>query len=142
MYFPSNHKVMIPATVAIGFIVASCGETKITQCNKLNQVINQADVATKTAKTGKPAALKRSASELEKVVLQLKAVEVEDEKLQSLQASFVTLHTDISKSFRKMAVAIEKQNPDAIESSLKFLKQARKQDTALVKEINTYCASK
>lgn len=142
MYFLSKHKVMLPATVAIGFILASCGESKITQCNKLNQVINQADAATKIAKTGKPAALKRSASELEKVVLQLKAVEVEDEKLQSMQANFVTLHTDLSKSFRKMAQAIEKQNPDAIKSSFNVLKQARKQDTALVKEINTYCASK
>lgn len=133
---------MLPATVAIGFIVVSCGEDKITQCNKLNLLINQADAATKTARTGKPAALKRAASELEKVVLQLKDLEVDDRKLQGLQASFVTLHTDLSKSFRSMAGAIEKQNPDAIKSSLKFLKQARKQDTTLVKEINTYCAAK
>lgn len=142
MNFRSKQKVMIPTTVAIGFIVASCGESKLTQCNKLNQIINQADTATKTAKTGKPAALRLAASQLEKVVLQLKAVEVEDEKLQGLQASFVTLHTDLSKSFRKMALSIEKQNPNEIKSSLKILKQARKQDTALVKEINTYCAAK
>ena len=142
MYFLSKQKVLVCATVAIGLMVASCGESKITQCNKLNQLINQADAITKTAQTGKPPTLRRAASELEKVVLQLKAVEVEDKKLQGLQASFVTLYTDLSKFFRKIADAIEKQDPAAIKTSLDFWPQARKKDIALVKEINTYCGAK
>lgn len=134
--------MILPATVAIAFVAASCGESKIIQCNKLNNIINQADITTNTAKTGKPPALIKAASELEKVAIELKALEVEDEKLRGLKSSFLIMYTDISKSFRKLAVAIERQDAEGIKSSLKFLKQARSKDRTLVKEINSYCQGK
>lgn len=137
-----RYAVILPHTVAISCLIVSCGETKVVQCNKINQIINQADAVTKAAKTGKPSALIKAAVELDKVTKTLKAVEVEDKKLQSLRSSFVMMYGDISKSFRNMAVSIQKQDAEDIRSALIFLKQARKKDTALVKEINSYCAGK
>lgn len=138
----SRYAVILPHTVAIGCLVVSCGESKVTQCNKLSNIINQADAVTKDAKTGKPSALIKAAVELDKVALSLKAIEVKDEKLQGMRSSFAIVYRDISKSFRKIAGAIQRQDAQTIKSGLKFLKQARKKDKALVEEINSYCAHK
>ncbi|MCL1472973.1 hypothetical protein [Argonema antarcticum] len=137
-----RYPVIILSAVAIGCLVVSCGESKVTQCNKINQIINQADAVTKSAKTGKPSALIKAAVQLDKVAKILKDVEVEDKKLQSLRSSFTIMYGDISKSFRNMAVSIQRQDAQGIKFALIFLSQARMKDTALVKEINSYCDGK
>jgi|GEM_PF-6675116 len=137
-----RYPVIILSAVASGCLVVSCGERKVTQCNKINQIINQADAVTKSAKTGKPSALIKAAVELDKVAKILKDVEVEDKKLQSLRSSFLMMYGDISKSFRNMAVSIQRQDAQGIKFALIFLRQVRMKDTALVKEINSYCDGK
>lgn len=141
-YSFGRHRVLFSATVSIALLVASCGESKVTQCNKLNKLINQADVATKTAKAGTPSALIRSASQLDQVTSALQAVEVNNDRLLYLQSNFVTLYTEISKSFRSLAAAIQTQDAVIIKSALNFLQQARMKDRELVKQINTYCQQK
>lgn len=138
-YSFGKHRFLLPATVFITLLIASCGESKVTQCNKLNKLINQADVVTKTAKTATPYALIRSASQLDKVTSALQGVEVKNDQLLYWQSSFVTLYTDVSKSFRTLAAAIQTQDADGIKSSLSFLQQAQTKDRELVKQINTYC---
>ncbi|MCL1465149.1 hypothetical protein [Argonema galeatum] len=137
-----RYAVIILSAVAIACLAVSCGESKVVQCNKLNEIINKADTVTKGAKTGNPSALIKAAVELDKVAKTLKAVEVEDKKLQGLRSSFLIMYGDISKSFRNMAFSIQRQEAQGISSTLIFFKQARKKDTALVKEINSYCAGK
>jgi hypothetical protein len=129
-------------TVCISFLFVSCISSRVSQCNKLTEVINQADKATVSAKTGLPADLIGAADGLDQIVQELKTVEVNDEKLLALRGSFVLMYTDLGQLFRHTAIAISKQDRQGIKSYLESLQAANQQDRVLVQEINTYCAGK
>lgn len=129
-------------TVAISFLVVSCTSSRVYQCNKLTEAINKADRVTQSAKTGLPADLLGAADGLDQIVLELKMVEVNDEKLIGLRGSFVLMYGELGQLFRHTAIAISKQDSQGIKSYLQSLKEANKQDQLLIQEINTYCAGK
>lgn len=129
-------------TSAIAFLIVSCAASIVPECNKLTAVINKADPATQTALTGKPADLIFAADGLDQIMLELKAVEVKDKKLQSLRASFVLMYGELGQLFRNTATAISKQDRGGVESYLKSMKEANLQDKVLVQQINSYCAGK
>lgn len=128
--------------VAIYFLIFSCTSGRVSQCNKLTEVINKADIATLGAKTAMPADLIKAADQLDQIAQELKTVEVKDEKLRSLRGSFVLMYTDLSLLFRNTAIAISKQDRPGIKSYLKSFQEANQQDRVLVEQINTYCAEK
>ena len=130
------------ASVTISFIVVSCTSSRVYECNQLTEVINKADLATQTAKTGLPADLIAAADGLDQIVQELKTVEVKDEKLLSLQRSFVLMYGELGQLFRHTAIAISKQDRQGIKSYLKTLKETKYQDRVLVQGINKYCAGK
>ena len=135
-------KNIVLATVAISFLVLSCTSSRVYQCNKLTEAINKADTATVSAKTGLPADFIAAADKLDQIVLELKTVEVNDQKLLALRGSFVLMYGDLGQLFRHTAIAITKQDRQGIKSYLQSLKEANSQDRVLVQEINTYCAGK
>ena len=129
-------------TVAISFLVVSCTSSRVYQCNKLTEAINKADRATLSVKTGLPADFIAAADGLDQIVLELKMVEVNDQKLLALRESFVLMYSDLGQLFRHTAIAISKQDRQGIKSYLVSLKEANNQDKILVQDINRYCAGK
>lgn len=135
-------KNIVLVTVAISFLVLSCTSSRVYQCNKLTEVINKADTATVSAKTGLPADFIAAADGLDQIVLELKMVEVNDQKLLALRESFVLMYGELGQLFRHTAIAISKQDRQGIKSYLGTLKEANKRDRVLVEEINIYCTGK
>ena len=130
---------LLTITAAITVLVAGCADNRVYQCNQLTEVINKADAATESAKTGQPADLVAAANQLEQIAQELKAIEVKDKQLQSLQASFILMYGEINQLFRNSAIAIHKKDRPGLQSYLKLLKEANSQDRVLVTKINNYC---
>lgn len=141
-----KQSVIISAVGAISLLFVGCGESKVAQCNKIitvtNKLVKINQEEGKNAQTKKDAqSFNQFATKLDEVTKELKAVEVQDEKLKVFQIGFVAVYEDLSRNLKDAAVAIEKQSPQAI-NGISIKKRKNSGDSSsLVKEMNNYCAS-
>jgi hypothetical protein len=138
---------MLSATAAMALLFAGCGESKVSQCNKIIKVANQAaTVSQEFGKNPRPEKGSKSltdvASKLDLASNEMKALEIKDEKLQGFQQGFLKLYQDASQGLKDTAAALDKKNFSAANSSLIKLKKSTQSESTLVKEINTYCTGK
>ncbi|MCS6812067.1 MAG: hypothetical protein NZ772_00600 [Cyanobacteria bacterium] len=132
------------SSVAIGLLVASCGPSKVAQCNKLSEVVNKA--ATEAQQLGKSSSnrlddLNKAADSLDGYATELEAVKISDKKLQDFQARFVKMYRDTGKASRALVEAAKRRDRDAGQKALQELQQATGQESNLVRDINDYCRS-
>ncbi len=143
MYFP-RYFVVFTLTATISLSLASCAESKISQCNKIIQVANEAVSEAKSITNGgqasDPKAMLKAADAMEKASQEMEAIEVKDAKLQDYQAGFINMYRDTSQATRDFVGAFEKKDRSAAEAALNKLQQATTPERQLVEEINTYCA--
>ncbi|MBH8564022.1 hypothetical protein I8748_17830 [Nostoc sp. CENA67] len=138
---------ILSATAAIAILFTGCGESKVTQCNKIINVANQAatigqEISTNSKSEKGSKSLTEAATKIDKIANDMKAVEVKDEKLQGFQGRFLKLYQDSSKALRDTAGALDKKNLKAATGFLATLKNTTNQESAIVKEINGYCSGK
>ncbi|BAY62590.1 hypothetical protein NIES22_26640 [Calothrix brevissima NIES-22] len=138
---------MISSTVAIAFVFAGCGESKVAQCNKITKVANQAvtlgqDLGKNTNQQKGSKVLTEVAAKIDTISTEMKGLEIKDEKLQGFQSRFLSLYGNTSKSFKDAASAIDKKNLKGTNAALLNLKNNSSEETKLVNEINTYCSGK
>jgi hypothetical protein len=136
---------ILSATTAIALLFASCGESKVAQCNKIIKVANQASaLGQEFGKNPNPAKGSKSLTELaakiDPLTQEMKALEIKDEKLQGFQGRFLTLYQDISKELKNAATAIDKKNLPGAKNSLASLQKSGQEESSIVKEINGYCS--
>ncbi len=137
---------LLSTFTAVSFLVVGCGESKVTQCNKISAVVNRA--ATETQSIGKSnnpdkiAELSKAANTVDQYAKELEGVQVKDDKLKGLQARFVKMYKDTSKSSRDLVAAAKVKNVPAVKTSLQSLQTATSQETTLVGEFNQYCRGK
>lgn len=139
--------VMLSATAAIAVIFTGCGESKVTQCNKIIKVANQAvTLSQEFSKNPKSQqgskALTDVAGKIDTFANEMKGLEIKDEKLQGFQGRFVKLYQDTSKGLRDTAAAVDKKNLKAANASLATLKKSGTDEGVIVNEINSYCSGK
>ncbi|AFZ22520.1 hypothetical protein Cylst_0143 [Cylindrospermum stagnale PCC 7417] len=139
-----KQNVLLAATAATALLFTGCGESKVSQCNKIVKVANQAvTVGQEFGKNPQPKkgskALTEAASKVDKIANDLKAVEVKDEKLQGFQTRFLKLYQDTSTGMKNTAKALDKKDIPGANRLLASLKKSASDETALVKEINNYC---
>ncbi len=143
MYFPTRRLVFFPMITAISLLTVSCSEGKISQCNKIIQVANEAVSQAKSVTNGgqasDPKAMIQAADAMEKASQEMEAIDVNDEKLQDYQAGFITMYRDTSKATRDFVTAFEKKDRSAAEAALNKLQQATTPEKQLVADINAYC---
>lgn len=135
---------LLSAAAAISLLFAGCGESKVSQCNKLVKVANQAvtvgqELGKNPQQNKGSKALTEAAGKVDKIANDLKAVEVKDEKLQGFQSRFLKLYQDTSTGMKNTAKAVDKKDIPGANRLLASLKKSASDESALVKEINTYC---
>jgi hypothetical protein len=135
----------ISIVTALGLLAVSCGESKVSQCNKLIEVANNAVTevqnVTSAAQPQDVNSMTKIAETADKATADMQALELSDEQLQGFQQRFVTMYTDTSKSTRALVDAVNKKDAAAAEQSYKDLQAATGQESALVGEVNTYCTN-
>lgn len=146
MQFPTRYFVLFSLTTAISLLTASCSESKISQCNRIIQIANQAVSQAKTVTNGgqasDPKAMLQAAEAMEKASKQMTDIPVTDPKLKDYQTGFVKMYGDTSKATRDFVKAFEKKDRPAAERALTSLQQATLPEKQLVTDINTYCSGK
>ncbi len=146
MHFPTRYLVLLPLTAVISLLTVSCSESKISQCNKIikvaNQAVSQAKSVTNGGQTNDPKAMLKAADAMEKASKEMKALNVKDTKLRDYQTGFIRMYGDTSKATRNFVTAFEKKDRPAAEAALLNLQQATTPERQLVADINSYCSSK
>lgn len=146
MQFPKRYFVLFSLTMAIAFLTASCSESKISQCNKIikiaNEAVSQAKTVTNGGQASDPKAMLQAAEAMEKASKQMTDIPVNDPKLKDYQTGFVKMYGDTSKATRDFVKAFEKKDRPAAERALNSLQQATLPEKQLVTDINTYCSGK
>lgn len=146
MQFPKRYFVLFSLTMAISLLTASCSESKISQCNKIikiaNEAVSQAKTVTNGGQASDPKAMLQAAEAMEKASKQMTDIPVNDPKLKDYQTGFVKMYGDTSKATRDFVKAFEKKDRPAAERALNSLQQATLPEKQLVTDINTYCSGK
>lgn len=144
MHFPTRYFVLLPLTAAISLLTVSCGESKISQCNKIIKIANDAVSQAKSLTNGTQAsdtkAMVQAAKAMEKASKDMAAIKVKDEKLKNYQSGFIKMYGDTSKATRDFVAAFDRKDRPAAETALTNLQQATTPEKQLVADINTYCS--
>jgi hypothetical protein len=139
------YRASISAIAILGLTLAACGESKVAQCNRLISVANEAVTAVQDVTTGAspddPEALNTIADTADQAVVNMQALEFEDEQLQSYQGRFVSMYQETSRASRAIYAAVNALDNEAAQQALTDLQTATGQETALVDEVNTYCSA-
>lgn len=148
------------AIAALGLLVTSCSETKLSQCKKLIDVANQVvmdvqTVAQNASTTGSNAAanaanaadgadsiavINKVAEAADKARINMESLTLTDERLQDFQDRYASMYTEIGQTTREMLAAAEAKDREAGREAYDAFKAATSQEEVLVDEINEYCA--
>jgi hypothetical protein len=144
---PFFHKplAVVSVAVAVGVLTVSCGESKVSQCNKLIEVANKAvsdvQAITASANSQDVGAMAKIADTADQAKASMESLELSDEKLKDFQQRFVSMYTDTSKATRDLVAAVGADNSQGAEQAYTALQTATNQETPLVTEVNGYCGS-
>ncbi len=146
MYFLRRYGIIFAMTVAISFLTVSCGESKVSQCQKLGKVANQATSEAKKVTNGgqplSPEGMSKAADTMDKAAKEMTQIKLSDDKLKEYQTGFVKMYLDTSKAMRELVGPFKNKDRPAVDGALKNLKQAISPEPNLVSGLNTYCSSK
>ena len=145
----------ITGSVAALMAIALVGcESKVAQCNKLIEVVNQGQQISQNIQGTDAATMDKLATDLTGLSQEIQAVELSDETLTGFRDRFVKIYEDLSGAASKVGGALTslndiQPNPEGVEKAKqlqadveeasKIGDQAAKDEETLVKEVNTYC---
>jgi hypothetical protein len=142
---PYRRSIAISALVGLGFLVTSCTDNKVSQCNKLIKVANEAvssvQAVTQNASPDNVEAMTKIAEAADKAKADMQGLQVTDEKLKAFQTRFINMYTETSKATRDLVAAAGAKNAAAAQASFDALKTATDKEAPLVSEVNTYCTT-
>ena len=143
MLFLQRYFILLTVAVGIGLAVTSCGESKISQCNKIIEVANKAVSQSKSITTNPnlndSKVMLNAADLMEKASKDMEEIKVKDQQLQDYRAGFINMYREISKAIRDFAVAFDKKDRKAAEAAQINLQQATTPEKQLVNDLNVYC---
>jgi hypothetical protein len=130
------------ATVALGAtaIASLCGcDGRVSQCNRLIQVINTEQEPLKGTAGAEPAALRKLADVLEELASKVEGVEIADEKLVQFRTDYAAMVRELGAVSRQTATHLESDDPSKATESAKQMSTFGARETELVENINQYC---
>lgn len=138
-----KRSLALPTIAALSILTVSCGESKVSQCNRMVEVVNKAvtevESTTSNAKEEDISTMTKIADTADRASESMKALEFTDEKLKGYQGRFLSMYTDIGKASRDLVAAVEKKDAAAAQTAYKSLETATNQESPLVDEMNGYC---
>lgn len=124
---------------AISFLAYGCGESRITQCNRLNSIANQAKKLTPPKDAE---GFERIAQTIEAIGVEMRSLKLEDPKLKDFQARFAKVYTESAQAARSISKAYNDRKRDAaIAKITKEIESVGDRESSLISEINKYCAA-
>lgn len=119
------------------FLLYGCGESRISQCNKIVSVANKAK---ELAVPKEVAGLATSAEEIEKIRVEVQAIAVQDPKLKELQADIIGMYGDVSVAMQAQVKATEAKDANALKKAKEDLDAAVSRESTVVEAVNALCS--
>lgn len=138
--------IAVSTLATLSLLAVSCTDNKVSQCNKLIKVANEAvsavQTVTQNASPDNVDAMNNIAEAADKAKADMAGLQLGDEKLKALQTRFVSMYTDTSQATRELVAAAGSKDAAAAQKAFDALKTATDQEGPLVNEVNTYCTTK
>lgn len=125
-------------------LVTGCGQSKISECNALIEVINRGvQSLEKGQKAGSDptvaADLKAMADAMDKVAADASQVKLTIPELTKYSTEYQNMAKEVAKAARDMSAAAEAKDPEKINAAQAAMEKAVKQEDPLVDGINKFC---
>lgn len=132
------------ASMLLAVTTAGCGQKKVTECNKLVEVINGGVLSLEKAPKNESdptgiADLRAMADAMDKVANDAGSVQLTVPELKKLRDEYHKMAKDIAKAERELAAAAEERNAARRSAAEGTLEAAVKREDPLVDQINKYC---
>jgi hypothetical protein len=145
MRFTHRSCAIVAAVFSLTLFTTGC-ESKVSQCNKLIKVANDATTELKAMgkeqSSDKIAQMTQFATTLDKYAKDVRAVELKDEKLVGFKQRLGDLYATSGDASRSLVEAANKKDEAGLKSSLQKLMAGSTQETTIVGELNGYCSAK
>ncbi|NJO39137.1 MAG: hypothetical protein HC769_08490 [Cyanobacteria bacterium CRU_2_1] len=144
-----KYTIRASAVVTLGLLVASCSESKLSQCKQLIDVANQVvtnvqTVAQNASSTTNPsdslAVINKVAEAADQAKTDMESLQLSDENLKGFQTRYAAMYAEIGETTRDMLSAAQSKDTQAGKNAYNEFKAATSQEGSLVNEINAYCA--
>jgi hypothetical protein len=142
--------ILLSITGTIAGSLLSCGSSKIEECGSMIKVIKDYKVAADEIEAGDDSgkvektiqAFTVASGKVDKVSKDMKALEIKDEKLVSLQTRFGKLYQDTSKGLSDAASKLKAKDEPGAKAILTKMAEGDKQEAVIIEEIRAYCSKK
>lgn len=125
------------ATLSLGIVLNGCGESKISQCNKVVTIANKTNaLAIPKDITGFGA----FADNIDQIRTEAQAIAVQDSKLKELQAQLVGIYGEASQALKGQVKATEAKDANAMTKAKQDLETASTKESEVVDQINALCS--
>lgn len=122
---------------------ASPPETKVSQCNRIieiaNEAVSNAKTITRNGNSSDPTAILSAAEAMENAAEKMERVSLNDPTLEDLRSRFIVMYEQTSQATRDFVRAFQAKNRPEAEAALQALETATSPEKQLVDEINNYC---
>lgn len=123
--------------LTIGLVLYGCGESKVSQCNKVVTIANK---TTALAVPKDIAGFGQLAANIDQIRVEVQAIAVQDSKLKELQAKLLGVYGDASQSLKGQVKATEAKDPNAMTKAKQDLETASTKESEVVDQINALCS--
>jgi hypothetical protein len=135
-WYRSRHGSLVVIVIFITFFTYGCGESRITQCNKLNQIANRTKNITppKNAKE-----FERVADDIAAIAKAMQVLNLEDPKLKDFRSRLANVYSESAQVAKEIAKAHSANKQSAIAQITRETKTIGDRESKLIGEINQYC---
>jgi uncharacterized membrane protein len=147
MVVPHRSIALLGAFAIVSMLLASCGEGKVTQCNKLIGLANQATDEIKGLQQGggdsadeKKQQLEKIANSLDSYTKKAQGLSIQDEQLKAFQKQLIDLYQQTRDNSRALLTAVNTKDAKATNTALSKLIQGGGTEQSLIRSVNTYCS--
>ncbi|NJM49068.1 MAG: hypothetical protein HC860_25280 [Alkalinema sp. RU_4_3] len=147
MVVPHRSIAFIGAFAVVSTLLASCGEGKVAQCNKLIGLANQATDEIKGLQQGggdsadeKKKQLEKIANSLDGYTKKAEGLSLQDDQLKAFQKQLITLYQQTRDNSRALLAAVNTKDAKATNAALSKLIQGGGTEQTLIRSVNTYCS--
>lgn len=132
----NRYAVLSATAVTMSLLLYGCGESRVSQCNKIITVANKSIALTIPKDISGLGIL---ADNIDQIRTEVQAIAVQDSKLKELQTQLLGMYGDVSQSLKAEAKATESKDKNALEKAKGELGAAASKESDIVDRLNTLC---
>lgn len=132
----NRYAFLSTTALTMGLLLYGCGESKVSQCNKIVTVANKAKALSIPKDISGFDAL---ADNIDKIGAEVKAIAVQDSKLKESQTELLTMYGEVSLALKDQVKATQSKDNNAVTKAKQELETATAKESDLVDRINALC---